>query len=739
MLPEAAGQHGRAAVAGEIDTAPLSRGFKRLGLELPDGREITLTRYGFERRGPGDVAWRGRVAGDEASQVVLTLKHGFVFGTIQYDGAEYEIRAGHGGEHVVEEIDPESRPDDRHIALPDGEFAAPDGGALQSGELSSAEPVASASASEIHLLATYTPQARAAAGGTGQIEALIQSMVDYANTALVNSDMQPRFVLAAAQAVAYADTGDMQSDLNWLRQDADVRALRDGYGADLVSLIVADGGSYCGIAYVMANPDPSFESYAFQVTDADCGGTTFTHEHGHNLGMEHDPDNSRRYPDGSSYPWSYGHYVDGSYRTVMSYSLPCAMGCPRVPQFSNPDILFNGVPTGIAEERDNARTGDLTAPIVALFRDPVASNRTSVTIAIGPDDAEERASDGSVSLGDADLDLAYDAGEGGDQLVGLRFAGVSIPQGAQIVGAFLDLQADAIGSAITGVDIEAEASADAPAFAGAVFDLSGRPTTLGAVSWSIPAWTVVGERHESPDLAAVVQELVDDPGWRSGNAMVFLLSGTGRRVAASYDGDAAGAATLRIEWTAPSNSPPAFDAGSVTATNAVENEPYGDSLAGDASDPDGDLLTFSKVSGPAWLQVASNGALSGTPAIGEDGDNVFIVRVSDGTLSDDATLTIRVAETLKKRPPTPANFRAMSPKRKYATARWSDVPNESYYRLKIKKRKDGRWVTLRTVKLSRDWENYWTKLKPGRYRFRLRAVNGYGSSPWTAWAKVRVR
>jgi hypothetical protein len=322
--------------------------------------------------------------------------------------------------------------------------------------------------------------------------------------------------------------------------------------------------------------------------------------------------------------------------------------------------------------------------------------------------------------------------------VGLRFAGVGIPRGAQIVGAFLDLQADAIGSDITSVDIEAEATA--AAFAGAAFDLSGRPTTLEAVSWSIPAWSVVGERHEGPDLAAIVQELVDQPGWQSGNAMVFLLSGTGRRVAASYDGDAAGAATLRIEWTARDNFPPAFDASSLTAATAVENEPYSDSLASDAIDPDGDPLTFSKVSGPAWLQVASNGALSGTPAIGEGGDNVFIVRVSDGTQSDDATLTIHVVETLKKKPPTPADFRAKSPKRRYVTTRWSDVQNESYYQLKMQKRKNGRWDTVRSLKLSRGTVKYWMKkLKPGRYRFRLRAANSYGRSAWTHWAKVRVR
>jgi hypothetical protein len=85
------------------------------------------------------------------------------------------------------------------------------------------------------------------------------------------------------------------------------------------------------------------------------------------MGMEHDPANG--YPPASaSYPWSFGHFVNASYRTVMSYSNQCGDGCPRVPHFSNPAVLHAGVATGIADQRDNHRTADLTAPIVANFR-----------------------------------------------------------------------------------------------------------------------------------------------------------------------------------------------------------------------------------------------------------------------------------------------------------------------------------------------------------------------------------
>ena len=95
------------------------------------------------------------------------------------------------------------------------------------------------------------------------------------------------------------------------------------------------------------------------------------------------------------------------------------------------------------------------------------------------------------------------------------------------------------------------------------------------------------------------------------------------------------------------NRAPAFTADPVVKAAAAEDSAYIGSLGGDASDPDfGDALTFSKVTGPAWLSVASNGALSGTPANANVGANSFTVRVTDpGGLIDDATMSIMVTNT----------------------------------------------------------------------------------------------
>jgi hypothetical protein len=89
------------------------------------------------------------------------------------------------------------------------------------------------------------------------------------------------------------------------------------------------------------------------------------------------------------------------------------------------------------------------------------------------------------------------------------------------------------------------------------------------------------------------------------------------------------------------NNPPVYNSNPFSKPDAVLRQAYSGTLAGNASDPDGDALTFSKVSGSPWLQVGSNGALSGSPRIA--GTHTFVIRVQDTKgASADATLTIYV-------------------------------------------------------------------------------------------------
>jgi hypothetical protein len=93
------------------------------------------------------------------------------------------------------------------------------------------------------------------------------------------------------------------------------------------------------------------------------------------------------------------------------------------------------------------------------------------------------------------------------------------------------------------------------------------------------------------------------------------------------------------------NDAPAFTADPIAEAAATEDTAYVGSLAGVAGDIDaGDTRTFSKISGPGWLTVATNGTLGGTPSNADVGSNSFTVRVTDAAgLSDDAVLNITVA------------------------------------------------------------------------------------------------
>jgi hypothetical protein len=99
---------------------------------------------------------------------------------------------------------------------------------------------------------------------------------------------------------------------------------------------------------------------------------------------------------------------------------------------------------------------------------------------------------------------------------------------------------------------------------------------------------------------------------------------------------------LKVAAAAPANQPPAFTADPITEVNATESAAYNASIADNASDPESDPMTFSKVSGPAWLSVASDGTLSGTPGVGDVGPNSFTVQVDATGGSDTATLNITV-------------------------------------------------------------------------------------------------
>jgi peptidyl-Asp metalloendopeptidase len=381
------GHHALQAHAGEIDEALLSSGPPAIGLAIPGRPDVEVERQSHERRATRSLVWRGRGKTDRSAKVTLTLHEGLLFGRIESGGDVFAVRPGSNGRTVVEKLNLDSfAPEWGHDAATHGHDKVPVPSTqdmMQQSPSAPAVPDADGTV-QIVLLSVYTPQARATAGGTAQIQGEIQAAVDQANTAFINSNMVARFFLAHAAEVAHNDAGNIETDLNWVTTNSAVAALRNTHSADMVSLIVNNGGGYCGIAWVQRHPGSSFANYAYQVTARGClANSTLAHEHGHNMGMEHDPGSAGISPSGASYPWSFGHYVNGEFRTIMSYNV-CTISCPRILHFSNPDVLYNGIPTGIADQSDNAHTGDLTAPIIANFRSGGGTTNSPPTFTSDP-------------------------------------------------------------------------------------------------------------------------------------------------------------------------------------------------------------------------------------------------------------------------------------------------------------------------------------------------------------------
>lgn len=179
---------------------------------------------------------------------------------------------------------------------------------------------------------------------------------------------------------------------------------------------------------------------------------------------------------------------------------------------------------------------------------------TLVKIRVGAsgDDAEEDVADSSVDLLSTDIELTVEpVAIPVTQIVGMRFVAVPVPNGAQILESRLQFTADELDSVATTVQLRGQRADDTDTFTDAVGNVSGRPRTTASVNWTIPAWETAGaqgDAQRTPDLAAIIQEIVDRPGWTSGNSIVIVVTGTGTRHAHAFDGVPASAPELGIQF-----------------------------------------------------------------------------------------------------------------------------------------------------------------------------------------------
>ena len=204
--------------------------------------------------------------------------------------------------------------------------------------------------------------------------------------------------------------------------------------------------------------------------------------------------------------------------------------------------LLNAVALGLLVLLSSCNSGGGTPS--GVIYSTTADSRVSAST----DDVEETA-DGSILRSSPDLNLV-----GADvKLVGLRFTGVGIPAGAAITDAYVSFTTAEVSSENASFSLRGVARDDPPTFISARANVSSQPTTTAAVTWSPAPWPlpeVSGAEQQTANLAPIIQELVDRPGWSRGNALALVISGSGARVARSFDGSRAKAPLLHVNFTA---------------------------------------------------------------------------------------------------------------------------------------------------------------------------------------------
>ncbi|CAA6818517.1 MAG: Unknown protein [uncultured Sulfurovum sp.] len=219
-------------------------------------------------------------------------------------------------------------------------------------------------------------------------------------------------------------------------------------------------------------------------------------------------------------------------------------------------------------------------------------NPSSIEVKISDDDddAEERVSNGNMNIGSSDLEMTQ---EDHQQIIGLRFQNLSIPKGASITNAYIQFTSEEKDSDSTNLTIYGESTNHASQFISTAYNISNRNKTTAFVSWSPEAWMNKNKQdseQRTSDLKSIVQEIVNKDGWNNGNAMAFIISGNGKRVADSYDGSSSKAPYLHVEFNDCSD--PSSETSSATCYALTDNNKklYKVSMI-----PNGDPLPFASV------------------------------------------------------------------------------------------------------------------------------------------------
>jgi hypothetical protein len=339
---------------------------------------------------------------------------------------------------------------------------------------------------------------------------------------------------------------------------------------------------------------------------------------------------------------------------------PFTLGTPTA-QTTTATFTRAGVQTMRLTVRDGTSgtaLADFDDVLVNVFA-PGAPRTVDVPIRVGDDDAQESiggTSDGFTDLQSADNELGNTTGSDTTKVMtGLRFTDLPIPQNSTIDDARVQFSVDEVGTSPASYVIRGQLIGNAPPFlhgnnatTGSKKNISSRTPTAAGVEWNdVPAWTTIraeGPDQRTPQLAPILQEIVNQASWSRGNATVLTfinaLGNSGRRTAEAKDGRIP--PYLRVTYRTPlPNVAPIVEAGSSSTVTLAGLATLSGTVTDDGK-PGPVTTTWSKVSGPGAVAFADATALSTTASFSATGKYTLRLTATDGALTGSDTVTVNV-------------------------------------------------------------------------------------------------
>jgi len=228
---------------------------------------------------------------------------------------------------------------------------------------------------KIRVLVSYTPYAQTLASN---MKNRVLFAIELVNEAFISSNVNYRIELAYAGLTNYTEEDDTQSDfrksLRRFRNKNDgymdeIHTLRDKYSADICVILLGNEALWGRATGINVGAERAF--CAVNASLACIADHSFDHEIGHLVGCRHD-----YYMDANLVPHTYCHgYINPSmtWRTIMAYNNACKKAgcyCPTIGYWSNPNVYYNGEPTGTSYLCNNARIWNEHSDNVMTFRQP---------------------------------------------------------------------------------------------------------------------------------------------------------------------------------------------------------------------------------------------------------------------------------------------------------------------------------------------------------------------------------